>query len=138
MATANYKQMDIFPLYVTTDLDEYDIMELQDYLVYTNRYELDFFNMYLLDGYYEGVQIYVEPKNYADEVVEDFILNREFFEYDIKLFDFDTDEELREAISQEVEKIKEIMKEIKDNYGFEELEVYARFDSGEVWYNRKN
>jgi hypothetical protein len=112
MATANFRSLQNYPLYVIVDIS---IGEEGDFLIDEIKYDLSIINqglyhhkIELLDGYYHGIQLYVDEQGYDDD-----------------------EEVKREAILVEA-----ALKKIAENYGFIELKVVGRFSNGETVYER--
>ena len=125
MATANFRSMKEFDLYVLEDkylyltneeTGELDYEAIDEALLDEIKFDIEklnksfnFYEIQLLDGYYSGVQLYVK------EIYEP-------------------------AIARELEEEKELMKatleKLANNMGFTKIKVVARFSNGEVWYEK--
>jgi hypothetical protein len=113
MATSNFYNMGgFFPLYVSTYDDEliseYDIREIERECGKANA-SLKSFEMKVLSGYYSSFQLYVEP------LVDNFKTKK-----------------------AEINKVKKHLKNIAEQFGLEEIVVFAKFSNGETIYKRKS
>lgn len=141
MSTANFTTMDNFDLWVYEpdfcgDLpdnpDEWDYAIA--YKDFTRNFEstpkpkTDFFNICLKDGYYSGVQIYVD---YKPDLCDPKYLTNEDTRYFLDL-------PLSVAKRKHEAEIRRIQKWLArlGRIGAVKLIQLARFSNGEVWYER--
>ena len=151
MATANFKTPEYFPLiaayfYSWDDLyqlEDHEIEDsflteedLDDLTMYVDDFndDLQFFKVSILDGYYEGLQLFVDFKD-SDDFFKYPVENDD--DYDVHYYGFDTAEELMNAFYSEQQKVNDFLMEMKNNFRMMELEVAYRFSNGETGYNIK-
>lgn len=113
MATSNFYSMGgFFPLYVYTGDDEfitdYDIREIERECGKANA-GLKSFEIKVFNGYYSSFQLYVDP------LVDDYKKKK-----------------------AEINKVKKHLKKIAEQFGLEEIVVFAKFSNGETIYKRKS
>jgi hypothetical protein len=108
MATPNFRHMKDFPLFVCGDAqyDDYFARELVDDIKLFNK-QFYWYQISVISGYYEGIQLYVELANEPDNVNE---------------------------LTLEKVLVKEKLKELADNYGMKEIRVVGIFSNGEAIY----
>ena len=109
MATSNFRSNNEFPLFAKIETDgdlEMDYWLIEKELKKDNQ-SLENYEIQIIGGYYEGLQIYVEQKDKTDN------------------------------IETEKQKVLEIMNRIKGDYNMIELVVVARFSNGETIYKEK-
>lgn len=111
MATSNFISSEWHPLFVRFQADNDDDLELYAYLVEKELADenklLENYEIQIIGGYYEGVQLYVKQKHETDNI--------EF----------------------EKQKVLEILNRIKNEYDMIELVVVAKFSNGETIYKEK-
>lgn len=90
---------------------------------------LDYFEVYLESGYYQGAMYNVKETNdYIDyDQIDDFD------DEDIDYYFGDTKANVKKGIAQELEKIKKFLAEKKDEGALELIKV-AQFSNGEAFY----
>lgn len=90
---------------------------------------LDYFEVYLESGYYQGAMYNVKETNdYIDyDQIDDFD------DEDIDYYFGDTKANVKKEIAQELEKIKKFLAEKKDEGALELIKV-AQFSNGEAFY----
>lgn len=90
---------------------------------------LDYFEVYLESGYYQGAMYNVKETNdYIDyDQIDDFD------DEDIDYYFGDTKANVKKGIAQELEKIKKFLTEKKDEGALELIKV-AQFSNGEAFY----
>ena len=104
--------------------DEMNIPQYDDYSEPYLCYEP--FMIKFRDGYYEG--LWIEVKEGTDETPYD-----ENGEYQ---GDFDWKPFTEEQMNKYADKLNEYFNKLCLDYGWQKLGVSARFDNGEVWYNK--
>mgnify|MGYP001047537108 CR=1 FL=1 len=153
MATGNFCTQKNFPLIVATDAtireylgrEEFEVLEYFDYSIYIeelkmhlydlNR-ETELFDIEVESGYYEGLQLWVVPKHYGCETVEEYI---DFMMENIEHYE-DEEEYLNDIAyyTDEFEKdfkiLHDNMEKIKELMNMVEFKVAARFSNGETIY----
>lgn len=90
---------------------------------------LDYFEVYLESGYYQGAMYNVKEAN--DYIDYDQIDG--FDDEDIDYYFGDTKANVKKGIAQELEKIKKFLAEKKDEGALELIKV-AQFSNGEAFY----
>ena len=152
MSTPNFKKQSLFDLYATNDFVQYQYIlddngdyildENGDYLIdyddepcfddllfneckeYADKLNarLDFFNIDFVDGYWEGIQTYINPQTsdlFAEFGVNSYILKRQ--------------------ILAEIKHINnDLLPELADMYNFDKLHIVAQFSNGETIYAKEN
>lgn len=90
---------------------------------------LDYFEVYLESGYYQGAMYNVKETNdYIDyDQIDDFD------DEDMDYYFGDTKANVKKGIAQELEKIKKFLAEKKDEGALELIKV-AQFSNGEAFY----
>lgn len=137
MATNNFEPMNFdMPLIVggiSDDQEDYtfEVESLIDDLKEENK-ELQFFNLEIKDGYYQGWQWQVE---WADKYLDyDQITDPEqFSDYDADYYYGDTAENIREQVEVEKNKCLAYLEALKEN-GYTELYKVGQFSNGEAVY----
>ena len=135
MATANFYSMENFPLYVkeTDSMDNFDVYELcscvtERIMEFEEDNELKFHKISLRDGYYTGIQFWVEDTEDFGKYMDDFT-NEDCHYY----YDMCRSKAIR-AYNGEVTKINRFIKKLAKEYGFKKLNILGRFSNGEVVY----
>lgn len=153
MSTPNFVTMENFPLYVCcldvsaeqSELDEYD-MTAEEYaqMTYDDEYEnltyliekytketpLQFHKIEVKDGYYGGMQLYVDDDNDGYGVPTDH--DNESCRI---IWDMCRSKAIR-AYKSEINKVKRILKKIKNDLNLTELECLGVFSNGEAVYSK--
>ena len=133
MATANFGRPNLdLPLMVggMSECEEQNEMEYEDakYIVEETNKELHYFEMELEAGYYEGFMFNVKEDDYLD--YDDI---GELTDDDAMYYYGDTADNVRKDMADELEKIKKVLQEWKENGGLELIKV-AQFPNGEAMY----
>ena len=152
MATCNYIKQPYFDLYHNLfEYEPYDDAEPcfdEDLYYHTKNFldninkDLQFFEITLKDGYYDGVQTFVTSTAYGDLPYEfdaiDFLEYSD--EYDGKeIYNYTHNNRyvLKRKIQAEMNKINfDILPQLIDICNFERLGVVGRFSNGEVIYEK--
>lgn len=149
----------IYPYAVDPNTDDYILDDNGDYLIdydaepdvdysyfqeckeYTDKLNarLDFFNIDFKDGYYTGVQTYINPQT-SDFDAIDFLQYPQY--YDLKdlfaEFGYNT-YILKRKILAEIKHINnDLLPELARMYNFDKLHIVAHFSNGETWYEKEN
>lgn len=134
MATANFGTPNFdLPLIAIgmSDDEDQNYWELEDTEAELKEFNngLDYFEVYLESGYYQGAMFNVKQTNdYIDyDQVDDFD------DEDIDYYFGDTKANVKKGIAQELEKIKKFLAEKKDEGALELIKV-AQFSNGEAFY----
>lgn len=134
MATANFKTMKDFPLYVYNTEQFEDWLDcrlfaenVEEELEILNR-ELKFHEISLADGHYMGIQLLVSREHDLHEYEYDNDDCRYYFDCCRSVAHRNFDREIR--------KVNRMMKKIAKQFDFDELCVSAAFSNGEVWYGK--
>jgi hypothetical protein len=125
MGTANFRSMKEFDLYVledkylyltNEDTGELDYDSVDEALLDEINWDIkklnksfEYYEIQLLDGYYSGVQLYVN-KIYEPAMASE--------------------------LEKEKELMKATLEKLASNMGFIKLQVVGRFNNGEVWYEK--
>lgn len=132
MATSNFKNMDKFDLFVLLDLDDEDLDQfVLDYICTNIESEIEDFNsclkfhqLTLVNGYYNGLQLYVETVHDVETMDND----------NCKLwFDECRSTSIKQYHAEE-NKIRRFMEKISKEYGFIHLYELGILSSGETVY----
>ena len=166
MATCNFREQNGFPLFCTrifdgeyyedeetgesyyTDFDEWHFDYCQKKLDDLNR-TLEYYEITLESGYYEGVQVYLNEKTkcYGDVPLTKYYTAKDWAEYrkDEKdsygyYIDFDLPyAERKKAEQKEIKRIIEFCETVlKNDFDFSEYVCTARFSNGEAIYEQAN
>ena len=110
---------------------EYEIAEEEAKNI-LDEYFLQFFNIKLVSGYYDGIQAIIESKN--EYLTADDICAGDFSNEDSKYFWNDCRSVTLRKIKSEIRRInKEILPRLRD-YGFKKFGRVCRFSNGECVY----
>lgn len=137
MATANFETMENFPLYAYLNdfsLDWFELNELCSCITEQANvlnYDLTFFRVSLRDGYYSGIQFYVEDIHQLDRYGWEYWTNDDC-NYEL---DMCRSKAMRKY-QTEMNKVNRWLAKIAKEYDFEKLVVTARFSNGETMYKR--
>lgn len=159
MSTPNFKKQSLFELYATNnfliyphlvdDNDDFVLDDNGDYVIdydydyfqecknYTDKLNarLDFFNIDFKDGYYEGIQTFIEPQT-ADFDALDFLQNPQYYDKSTLFADFGVNSYiLKRQILKEIKHINnDLLPELRQHFGFDHLNVVGQFSNGETIY----
>lgn len=131
MSTANFYSMENFPI-VAIRFDEYweykDFEEEIDPVIEEMNDSIMFHTISLKDGYYDGVQIYIEEKYEHEEDFSDWT-NDDFRYY------FDNyRSKIVPKYMPEIRKINRWLDKIVKDFGMDKLGITAVFSNGETMY----
>ena len=133
MSTANFYSMENFPI-VATRFNEYweyeDFEEEIQPIIDDLNEDLLFHTVSLKDGYYDGVQIYIEEKYEHEEDFSDWT-NDDFRYY----FDNYRSKTVPKYMP-EIRKINKWLDKIVKDFGMDKLGITAVFSNGETMYTR--
>lgn len=134
MATANFGtpnyELPIIAIGMGDDEDEnyWEYREAEEDIKEFNN-GLNYFEVYLESGYYEGAVFNVRETN--DYIDYDDIDN--YDDYDMEYYFDDTKDNVKKGIAKELEKIKKYLAEKKECGALELIKV-AQFSNGEAIY----
>ena len=133
MSTANFYSMENFPI-VATRFNEYweyeDFEEEIQPIIDDLNENLLFHTVLLKDGYYDGVQIYIEEKYEHEEDFSDWT-NDDFRYY------FDNyRSKIIPKYMPEIRKINRWLDKIVKDFGMDKLGITAVFSNEETMYTR--
>lgn len=148
MATSNFIKQKYFDLYVNnfTDeceddeycFDEYLFDDTKDFLDTYNTEKLEFFNIELEPGYYDGCQAFIqEARNYYIDIF-DFLEDYNSYDgsYIYEHYGYNK-HILKLKILKEINYINNIiLPQLVDCYGFTQLKVLGTFSNGETIYEQ--
>ena len=126
MATANFRTMENFPLFILDNTDDdfdFTYGEINDSLSDINH-NLNFHQIVIESGYYCGIQFYVEENHNPNE------LDNEDCKY---YFDMYRSVAIGRYDS-EINKICKILQRLAAMYGFKKMYCSGRFSNGEAVY----
>ena len=97
---------------------------------------LKFFEISVKSGYYDGLQLYVDLTQNADNA--GFTDNGpEYLENDDAHYYFDMcRSKCIRAYESEKRRVNEILSKIGADYGLDKLGIFTRFSNGETWYTK--
>ena len=134
MATANFGtpnyELPLIAIGMHDDEDQnyWEFEDTEEELKEFNR-GLDYFEVYLESGYYQGAMFNIEETNgYVDYDQID-----ELDDYDMDYYFGDTKDNVKKGIAKELEKIKKYLAEKKECGALELIKV-AQFSNGEAFY----
>lgn len=134
MATANFGipnfELPIIAIGMNDDEDQ-NYWEFEDTEVELKEFnnELDYFEVYLESGYYEGAMFNIrETNDYIDYSDID-----DYDDYDMEYYFDDTKDNVKKGIAKELEKIKKYLAEKKECGALELIKV-AQLSNGEAIY----
>lgn len=134
MATANFGtpnfELPIIAIGMSDD-DDQNYWEVEDTEVELKELNngLDYFEVYLESGYYEGAMFNIKETNdYIDYKQID-----DYDDYDMDYYFGDTKDNVKKGIVKELEKIKKYLAEKKECGALELIKV-AQFSNGEAFY----
>lgn len=165
MSTPNFKKQSLFELYATNnfliypylvdDNDDFVLDENGEYTIdydaepqfdeeyfqecknYTDKLNarLGFFNIDFKDGYYDGIQTFIEPQT-SDFDALDFLQNPQYYDKSILFAEWGVNSYiLKRQILKEIKHINnDLLPELKRLWGFDHLNVVAQFSNGETIY----
>lgn len=134
MATANFGrpnfELPIIAIGMHDDEDQnyWEFEDTEAELKEFNR-GLDYFEVYLESGYYQGAMFNVEATNYY----ADYDQIDDLDDYDMDYYFGDTKDNVKKGIAKELEKIKKYLAEKKECGALELIKV-AQFSNGEAFY----
>ena len=155
MSTPNFKKQSLFDLYATNDafleypykLDDYDDEPYFDDLLFNECKEyvdklnarLDFFNIDFADGYWEGIQTYINPQT-SDFDALDFLAHPQYYNTSDLFAEFGVNSYiLKRQILAEIKHINnDLLPELAQMYNFDKLHIVAQFSNGETIYEKEN
>ena len=169
MSTPNFKKQPLFDLYATNDFlqyhykldenDDYVLDENGNYLIdyddepyfddisfqeckkYTDKLNarLDFFNIDFVDGYWEGIQTYINPQT-SDFNALDFLAHPQYYNTSDLFAEFGVNSYiLKRQILAEIKHINnDLLPELAQMYNFDKLHIVAQFSNGETIYAKEN
>lgn len=169
MSTPNFKKQSLFDLYATDafleypykqdDNDDfildasgnyvidYDDEPYFDHLLFNECKEyadklnarLDFFNIDFADGYWEGIQTYINPQT-SDFDAIDFLQNPQYYNTSDLFAEFGVNSYiLKRQILAEIKHINnDLLPELAQMYNFDKLHIVAQFSNGETIYAKEN
>lgn len=151
MATSNFIKQKYFNLYVNefnyeNEDDEYCFDEClfdetRDFLDTYNTKKLQFFDIDLKPGYYDGYQIYIgDARQYYSDSIDIFDFLEDYNSYDgsyiYKYYGYNK-HILKLKILKEIKYINDIiLPQLVDCYGFTQLKVLGTFSNGETIYEQ--
>lgn len=152
MATSNFIKQKYFDLYVNNfDYDECEdgeycfdeclFDETRDFLDTYNTEKLEFFDIDLRAGYYDGYQIYIEDAyKYSGDNIDIFDFLEDYNSYDgsyiYKYYGYNK-HILKLKILKEINYINNIiLPQLADCYNFTKLKVLGTFSNGETIYEQ--
>lgn len=134
MATANFGtpnfELPLIAIGMSDDEDQ-NYWEFEDTEVELKEFNngLDYFEVYLESGYYEGAMFNIKETNdYIDYNQID-----DYDDYDMEYYFGDTKDSVKKGIAKELEKIKKYLAEKKECGALELIKV-AQFSNGEAFY----
>lgn len=134
MATANFGrpnfELPIIAIGMHDDEDQ-NYWEFEDTEAELKEFNngLDYFEVYLESGYYQGAMFNVEATNYY----VDYDQIDDLDDYDMDYYFGDTKDNVKKGIAKELEKIKKYLAEKKECGALELIKV-AQFSNGEAFY----
>ena len=98
--------------------------------------KLIFHKITIRPGYYDGLQLYVNLTNYADQAgfTEDGpeYVDNENTRYYLDMY---RSQAIRKYTAEQ-RKVEKALERIGRAHGMEKLAIYARFSNGETWYTK--
>ena len=169
MSTPNFKKQSLFDLYATDTFLEYSYKQDEnddfildasgdyvidyddepyfDQLLFDERKEyadklnarLDFFNIDFADGYYTGVQTFINPQT-SDFDALDFLAHPQYYNTSDLFSEFGVNSYiLKRQILAEIKHINnDLLPELASMYNFDKLHIVAQFSNGETIYAKEN
>ena len=169
MSTPNFKKQSLFDLYATDafleypykqdDNDDFVLDENGDYQIdyddepyfndilfqeckeYADKLNarLDFFNIDFADGYWEGIQTYINPQT-SDFDALDFLAHPQYYDTSDLFSEFGVNSYiLKRQILAEIKHINnDLLPELAQMYNFDKLHIVAQFSNGETIYAKEN
>lgn len=134
MATANFRtpnyELPIIAIGMGDDEEQnYWVFEDAEKDLKLLNNELEYFEVYLESGYYQGAMYNAKETN--DYIDYDDIDN--YDNYDIEYYFGDSKDNVKKGIKEELEKIKKYLTERKEEGALELIKV-AQFNNGEAMY----
>ena len=163
MSTPNYKKQPFFDLYATEDTfleypyaldpntDDYlidydaepyfDEVLFQECKNYTDKLNarLDFFNIDFEDGYYTGIQTFMNPQT-SDFDALDFLKYPQYYDKSELFNEWGVNSYiLKRQILKEIKFINnKLLPELASMFSFDKLNIVAQFSNGETMYAKAN
>ena len=169
MSTPNFKKQSLFDLYATDAFLEYpyklddnddfvldasgnyvidydvepyfDDISFQECKEYVDKLNarLDFFNIDFEDGYYTGIQTYINPQT-SDFDALDFLAHPQYYNTSDLFAEFGVNSYiLKRQILAEIKHINnDLLPELAHMYNFDKLHIVAQFSNGETIYVKEN
>ena len=169
MSTPNFEKQSLFDLYATDAFLEYPYKQDEnddfildasgDYVIdYDNEpyfndilfqeckeyadklnARLDFFNIDFADGYWEGIQTYINPQT-SDFDALDFLAHPQYYDTSDLFAEFGVNSYLlKRQILAEIKHINnDLLPELAQMYNFDKLHIVAQFSNGETIYAKEN
>lgn len=118
--------------------DNYYFQECKEYTDKLNA-RLDFFNIDFADGYYAGVQTYINPQT-SDFDALDFLAHPQYYDTSDLFAEFGVNSYiLKRQILAEIKHINnDLLPELAQMYNFDKLHIVAQFSNGETIYEKEN
>ena len=156
---ANDHSFLIYPYELDPNTDDYLLDENGEYLIdydaepmfdsdyfneclnYTNHNlnsQLTFFRIDFEDGYYSGVQTYIQPKHSNGFDAEDWLLHPQYYDPQQLFAEFGYNTYiLKRKILAEINLInKKLLPQLHNKFLFDKLSIYAQFSNGETIYEK--
>ena len=169
MSTPNFKKQSLFDLYATDTFLEYpykqdenddfildasgnyvidyddepyfDQLLFQECKEYADKLNarLDFFKIDFVDGYWEGIQTYINPQT-SDFDALDFLAHPQYYDTSDLFAEFGVNSYiLKRQILAEIKHINnDLLPELAKMYNFDKLHIVAQFSNGETIYAKEN
>lgn len=115
--------------------DDY-FQECKEYTDKLNA-RLDFFNIDFKDGYWEGIQTYINPQT-SDFDAIDFLQYPQYYDKKELYAEFGYNTYiLKRKILAEIKHINnDLLPELARKFSFDKLNFVAQFSNGETWYEK--
>ena len=112
--------------------------ECKEYVDKLNA-RLDFFNIDFADGYWEGIQTYINPQT-SDFDALDFLEYPQYYNTSDLFAEFGVNSYiLKRQILAEIKHINnDLLPELASMYNFDKLHIVAQFSNGETIYAKEN
>ena len=169
MSAPNFKKQSLFDLYATDAFLEYPYKQDEnddfildasgDYVIdyddepyfddilfqeckeYADKLNarLDFFNIDFADGYWEGIQTYINTQT-SDFDALDFLAYPQYYDTSDLFSEFGVNSYiLKRQILAEIKHINnDLLPELANMYNFDKLHIVAQFSNGETIYAKEN
>lgn len=112
--------------------------ECKEYTDNLNAF-LEFFNIDFEDGYYTGIQTYINPQTSEFDAI-DFLANPQYYDKSDLFAEFGVNSYiLKLKILKEIKFINnKLLPELAKVYNFDKLHIVAQFSNGETMYEKAN